>query len=104
MSKKKVTVEEWNKEFFNDWTKIKKIIPHFVEWTSNPEDPDDDWSSNWNEIERIDIEFDNGSKVSIIPKSNRDEIDLEEDEDRPLCLALDIVQFKPEKVNWRVKK
>ena len=42
MSKKKVTVEEWNKEFFNDWTKIKKIIPHFVEWTSNPEDPDDD--------------------------------------------------------------
>ncbi len=96
MSKKKVTIEEWNKGFFNDWTKIKKIIPHFVEWSSYP-DEDDNSTSKWHEIERIDIEFDNGSKVSIIPKSNR-----EDDED--LCLALDIVQFKPEIVNWRVKK
>lgn len=94
ISKKKVTIEEWNKEFFNAWTKIKRIVPHFEEWSSSP-DEDDDPTSKWNEIVRIDIEFDDGRKVSIIPKSNR-----EDDED--LYLALDIVQFKPQTVNWRV--
>lgn len=103
MAKKKVTVEGWNKEFFNKWTKIKRIVPHFVTYTSNPEEEDDP-TSEWQEIDRIDLEFDNGSKISIIPKSNKDEINLEDDEENPLCLALDIVQFKPETVNWRVPK
>ncbi len=98
--KKKTTIEEFNKDFFNEWTKIKKITPHFVEWALQS---DDDGESNWNEIERIDLEFDNGSKISIVPKSNREDVELD-DEDNPLCLALDIVQFKPETVNWKVKK
>lgn len=94
-NKKKVTVDEFNKDFFNEWTKIKKITPHFVTWSSYSDD--EEYSEGkWNEIEKIDIEFDNGSKLSIIPKSNKDD-------DEDLCLALDIVQFKPETVNWRVK-
>lgn len=103
MANKKVTVEEFNKDFFNEWTKIKKITPHFVEWSTHAEDPEDFPANSWNEIEKIDIEFDNGSKISIVPKSNRDDVDLD-DEENPLCLALEIVQFKPETVNWRVKK
>ncbi len=101
-NKKKVTVDEFNKDFFNAWTEIKKITPHFVEWSTHATDPEDEMGS-WNEIEKIDIEFDNGKKLSILPKSNRDDVDLD-DEENPLCLALEIVQFKPETVNWRVKK
>ena len=103
MAKKKVTIQEWNKEFFNSWTKIKKITPHFTEWVSG-DDGEESPERTWNEIEKIDIEFDDGSKISIIPKSNRDDANLEDDEDNPLCLALDIVQFKPETVNWRIPK
>ena len=101
MSKKKVTIGEFNNEFFGGWIKIKKIIPHFIEWTTNIDD-ENDQTNSWKEINRIDIEFENGSKISIIPKSNRE--DLEEDEEKPLCLALDIVQFKPERINWRIEK
>ena len=96
MRKKEITIEEWNKDFFNDWMKIKKIVPHFVEWTTNPED-DEDKVNSWKEIEKIDIEFDNGRKISIFPSSNK-----EEQED--LCLCLKIVQYKGEEVNWKEKK
>jgi len=96
MTKKKITVEEFNKEFFNDWTKIKKITPHFINWSSMSED-EEDIHSSWNEIEKIDIEFDNGEKVSIFPFSNKQE-------DEELCLGLKIVQYKGEEVNWRLPK
>lgn len=95
MTTKKTTVNEFNKEFFNKWTKITKITPHFTKWTSDPEE--DDVNSEWYEIERIDIEFEDDKKISIIPKSNRPD-------DEELCLALDIVQFKPETVKWRVEQ
>jgi hypothetical protein len=102
---KKITVEEWNKDIFRkisgkDFNKIVKIIPHFVTWTSNPDEEDS--SSEWQEIERLDLEFEDGSKVSIIPKTNKDDVSLD-DEENPICLALDIIQFRPESINWRRK-
>ena len=97
MSRKKVSVEEFNKDFFNKWTKIKSVTPHFTEWSSGFDE--EDYESKWNEIEKIDIEFDNGEKLSIFPFSNKDD-----SEDEELCLGLKIVQYKGEEVNWRVKK
>jgi len=101
MAEKKVTIKEFNEDFFNNWKKIKKIVPHFVEWVSGS-DGEETPDRTWKEIERIDIEFVNGEKISIVPKSNREE--LEEDTENPLCLALDIVTYKAETVNWRVPK
>ena len=61
MSKKKITIEEWNKDIFHklsgkDFNKITKIIPHFVTWTTNQEDEEDS-INEWKEIDRIDLEF-----------------------------------------------
>lgn len=60
--KRKITVNEFNKKFFNKWTKIKRIVPHFVEWRSLG---DDEGETATQEIEKIDIEFDNGEKISM---------------------------------------
>jgi len=100
MSKKKTSIEEWNKDLFQkmsgkNFNKITKIIPHFITWTSDPEEAD--VPSEWREVKRIDLEFEDGSKVSIIPKSNKEE-------DEELSLALDVVQYRPESINWRQKK
>ena len=97
MTKKKITVEEFNKDFFNKWTKIVKITPHFEEWISGHDD-DEETGHKEQVIERIDIEFDNGEKLSIVPFSNKDEFDEE------LSSGLRIIRYKAEEVNWRVNK
>lgn len=95
MKEKKTTVEEFNKEFFNQFMKIKSVTPHFVDWQTG----DEDGTTKWKEIERIDIEFENGKKLSIVPKCNR----LEEDYDteNQHCLFLEIVKFEPRVIDWR---
>lgn len=95
--KKKVTIDEFNKDFFNDWTNIKKITPHFEEWHSIHED-EEETTNKEVVIERIDIEFDNGEKLSIFPFSNKD------DTDEDICTALKIVEYKGSEVNWRLPK
>jgi hypothetical protein len=95
MSNKKRTVTAFNKDFFNDWTKIKKITPHFIEWTL--QEDDEPYPKKWDEIEKIDIEFDNGNKLSIIADSNRPD-------DEDLCLCLKIIEYKGQEINWRVPK
>jgi hypothetical protein len=97
MSKKKITIEEFNKDFFNSWTKITKIIPRFEEWTQCGYE-DDESVKKVKVITNIDIEFDNGEKLSILPFSNKEEFDEE------ICSGLKIVQYKAEEVNWRVPK
>lgn len=97
MAKKKISIGEFNKEFFNNWTKIIKITPHFEEWSSCCDD-DEDTGHKEQVISRIDIEFDSGEKLSIVPFSNKEETDEE------LCSALRIVQYKAEEVNWKSPK
>lgn len=97
---KKVTIEEWNKELFRkiadkDFNKITKITPCFETWTNSLEDEDE--TKEWKEIAGIDLEFEDGSKLRILPKSNKDNRDEE------LSLALDLVEYRPQSINWRRK-
>lgn len=100
MSKKKVTIEEWNKDIFNklgskDLNKITKVIPIFQTWTTSLEEEEDE-ANEWQEISGIDLEFEDGSKLRIQPKSNK--------EDKELSLALDLVEYRPHSINWRHKE
>ncbi len=98
MAEKKVTIKEFNKDFFNDWTKITKITPHFVDWIPTGYEDEEDMQQRETVIEKIDIEFDDGKKLCIFPYSNKDEMDEE------ISNALRIVQYKGEEVNWRKPK
>lgn len=95
MTKKKVTVEEFNKDFFNSWKKITKVTPVFEEW--HRIDDDDESVLPDKVISGIDLEFDNGEKLRIVSFSNKDDYDDE------VCSGLKIIQYKAEEVNWRTK-
>ncbi len=94
---KKITIKEFNKKYFAEWKEISKVIPIFEEWS------DEDGENKETHICQIDIEFKNGEKISLIPYSNKDKTSLD-DEDFPICCALDIFEFEKKKVNWKVEE
>jgi len=97
MAEKKISIDDFNKDFFNSWTKIKRVEPHFIELT------DEEGDNTTHEIDRIDLIFDDGSKISIFPSTYRHGHEVEED-DEEILSTLNIVEYKGKSINWRIPK
>jgi len=94
--KKKVSIKDFNKKYFEGWNEIEKVVPIFEEWS------DEDGENKETHIKEIEIWFKNRDKVSFVPYSNKDNSSLD-DEDNPICCAINIVEYEGKKVNWRTE-
>lgn len=90
MKQKKHTVKEFNQKCLPDWKDIKAIIPQFEEWTFGDEDD----SHTEKIISNIDIIFEDGTKLSIFPFSNRDGMDEE------LLQGLKIAEYRGQEIEF----
>ena len=96
-NKKKITIKEFNKHYFNDWNDVDKVVPIFEEWS------DEDGETKETHIKEVEIWFKSGNKIAFVPYSNKDETSLD-DEDNPICCAIQILEYKGESVNWKIEK
>ena len=62
---------------------------------------DEEGENKSKQIEKIDIEFDSGEKISIFADSSDP---YHEERDPPVSLCLRLVQYKGKEVNWRHQK
>ena len=91
--KKKISIKDFNKKYFEEWNDIEKVVPIFEEWS------DEDGENKETHISSVEIWFKSGDKISFVPYSNKDESSLD-DEDNPICCALNIIEYEGKKVNW----
>ena len=94
--KKKLTIKDFNNKYFEGWENIKKVVPIFEEWS------DEDGENKETHIKSIEIWFKNGDKIALIPYSNKD--DSLEDEEYPICSAINIIEYEGKKVDWKVEE
>jgi hypothetical protein len=93
---KKTKESEFNKEWFDSWKKIKAIHPHIEEWS------DEEGENKVEVLSELEIEFDNGEKILIQPYSNKEETSLD-DEDNPICCALNLFTYDKKLINFKQK-
>jgi len=96
MTNKKITIKEFNKHYFENFRDINKVVPIFEEWS------DEDGENKESHIKEIEIWFKNGDKIAFVPYSNKD--NTLDDEDNPICCAIQILEYKGEPVNWKIEK
>jgi len=96
---KKLTIKEFNQKYFVEWKEIDKVVPIFEEWFNQDEEEE----SKETHIKEIEIWFKNGDKVAFVPYSNKSESTLD-DEDNPLCCAIQIIEYQGKPINWKVEK
>ncbi len=94
--KKKLSIKNFNEKYFEGFNEIEKVIPKFEEWS------DEDGENKETHIKEIEIWFKNGDKIAFVPYSNKDSACLD-DEDNPICCAIDIIEYEGKKINWRSK-
>ena len=97
MTNKEITIKEFNKHYFESFKDIDKVIPIFEEWS------DEEGENKETHIKNIEIWFKNGDKIAFVPYSNKNTPSLE-DEDNPICCAIQILEYKGEPVNWKIEK
>ncbi len=86
--KKQISIKEFNKKYFL-LERVTKVVPYFEDWTN------EDGDNKEKVITRIDIEFEDGTKISVMPYTNKDDMD------DTLCSALKIVEFEPQTVEFK---
>lgn len=91
MANKKHTISEFNEKQFAGWKDIKSVTPILEKMYYG----DEEESYSQEVITRIDINFKDGEKISIVPESSK--VDLDEDE----MLSMKLIKYKPEEVNFK---
>jgi len=92
---KKTDIGKFNKEYFNSWKKIKEIHPKIEEWS------DEEGENRTEVISELEIEFDDGEKIVIIPYSNKE--DFDDNFENQICCALNIFTYDKKLVNFKQK-
>ena len=92
---KKTNIAKFNKEWFNTWKNIKAIHPKIEEWS------DEEGENTQEVISELEIEFENGEKICIVPYSNKESFD--DNFENQICSALNIFTYDKKLIDFKQK-